>query len=157
MKSLTAFFILALCTHSFAGDPPITVEPSGDPQVDELVSHLVSTKPAPYPTGCYSGMTLDSYETPEVAEAMDSLIKLGPKAFPALVKDLTYIILMRLFISEPIEGWASIMVAILVLGGMQMTMLGVLGEYIWRTLEEARKRPLYFVEDAAGFHEDGPG
>jgi len=73
------------------------------------------------------------------------------------VKDLTYIILMRLFISEPIEGWASIMVAILVLGGMQMTMLGVLGEYIWRTLEEARKRPLYFVEDAAGFHEDGPG
>lgn len=68
-----------------------------------------------------------------------------------------YITLMRLVVAEPIQGWASIMVAILVLGGMQMTMLGVLGEYIWRTLEEARKRPTYFIEDSAGFQDEEPG
>jgi dolichol-phosphate mannosyltransferase len=33
---------------------------------------------------------------------------------------------------------------------MQMLMLGVLGEYIWRNLEESRKRPLYLVEEKIG-------
>jgi dolichol-phosphate mannosyltransferase len=43
-------------------------------------------------------------------------------------------------------GWPSLMVAILVLGGIQMTMLGVIGEYLWRTLEAARKAPLFYLE-----------
>ena len=38
------------------------------------------------------------------------------------------------------------MVAVLVLGGIQMIMLGVAGEYLWRNLDESRKRPLYFIE-----------
>lgn len=44
-------------------------------------------------------------------------------------------------------GWAEPVVLILVIGGTQMTMLGVLGEYLWRTLSETRKRPLYFIEE----------
>jgi dolichol-phosphate mannosyltransferase len=44
------------------------------------------------------------------------------------------------------EGWASLMVVILVMGGMQMLMMGVLGEYIWRTLDESRRRPRYLIE-----------
>lgn len=56
----------------------------------------------------------------------------------------------RLMHKTKIEGYASLMVAILCLGGVQMTMLGVLGEYLWRTLEEARKRPLYFLEATYG-------
>lgn len=56
------------------------------------------------------------------------------------------IILMRLFARTPIQGWSSLMVITLVMGGVQMVMLGVLGEYLWRTLEESRKRPLYFIE-----------
>ncbi|HMB08133.1 MAG TPA: glycosyltransferase family 2 protein [Isosphaeraceae bacterium] len=56
------------------------------------------------------------------------------------------IIILRLFARAPIQGWSSLMVVVLVLGGAQMTMLGVLGEYLWRTLEESRKRPLYFIE-----------
>jgi polyisoprenyl-phosphate glycosyltransferase len=58
------------------------------------------------------------------------------------------IILLRILGGEPVQGWASLMVVLLVLGGIQMIMLGVLGEYLWRTLEEARGRPLYFIEDA---------
>jgi dolichol-phosphate mannosyltransferase len=47
---------------------------------------------------------------------------------------------------NPPEGWASTMVIILVLSGVQMMMLGVLGEYLWRTLDESRSRPLYVIE-----------
>ncbi len=60
------------------------------------------------------------------------------------------VIFLRLFAGTPIEGWASLMVVVLLLGGIQMIMLGVLGEYLWRTLEETRRRPLYFIEDAYG-------
>ena len=57
------------------------------------------------------------------------------------------VVIVRLTTSVPVQGWASLMVAMLVLGGVQMMMLGVLGEYLWRTLEAARRRPLYFVEE----------
>ncbi len=50
-------------------------------------------------------------------------------------------------IGEPVMGWSSIMVAGLILGGTQMMMLGVLGEYVWRALDESRSRPLYLIED----------
>jgi len=46
-------------------------------------------------------------------------------------------------------GYASIMITLLVLGGLQMVMLGVLGEYLWRALEESRRRPRYFIESSS--------
>jgi glycosyltransferase involved in cell wall biosynthesis len=46
----------------------------------------------------------------------------------------------------PFEGWAPIMVTILVIGGFQMIMIGVIGEYLWRTLDITRKRSLFIVE-----------
>lgn len=45
-----------------------------------------------------------------------------------------------------VEGWASLMVAALVLGGAQLFMLGVFGEYLWRNLDESRRRPNWFIE-----------
>ena len=45
-----------------------------------------------------------------------------------------------------IAGWASLMVAVLLLSGFQILMLGILGEYMWRNLDESRKRPLYVIE-----------
>lgn len=47
----------------------------------------------------------------------------------------------------PFDGWAPIMIAILLVGGMIMFMLGVIGEYIWRINEEVRKRPNYVVRE----------
>ena len=47
---------------------------------------------------------------------------------------------------RPPQGWASLMVVVLVVGGIQMLMMGVLGEYLWRALDEARRRPMYIVE-----------
>jgi polyisoprenyl-phosphate glycosyltransferase len=59
----------------------------------------------------------------------------------------TFVVFLRLRSSSPVPGWSSLMVVVLVLGGVQMIMLGVLGEYLWRTLEAARHRPAYFLEE----------
>lgn len=64
------------------------------------------------------------------------------------------VIVNRVFFYTPVQGYASLIVAILVIGGLQMIMMGILGEYIWRALDEARNRPRFIVEDQAGF---GPG
>jgi glycosyltransferase involved in cell wall biosynthesis len=47
-------------------------------------------------------------------------------------------------------GWASLMVVVLILGGVQMLMLGVLGEYLWRALDVGRRRPRYIIESTLG-------
>lgn len=47
----------------------------------------------------------------------------------------------------PFEGWAPLMIVVLLVGGLIMVMLGVIGEYVWRINEEVRKRPNYVVRD----------
>ena len=48
--------------------------------------------------------------------------------------------------NDVLPGWTSLMVAMLLLSGFQMIMLGMLGEYMWRNLDESRSRPLYVIE-----------
>jgi dolichol-phosphate mannosyltransferase len=61
-----------------------------------------------------------------------------------------YVVLDKLFFSNIIAGWASIVVLILFLSGVQLTILGIMGEYLWRNLDESRKRPLFFIEKKSG-------
>ncbi len=49
-----------------------------------------------------------------------------------------------------VQGWSSLMVVVLVASGFQMVMMGVLGEYLWRALDESRRRPRYLVEAEVG-------
>lgn len=56
------------------------------------------------------------------------------------------IVIGRLLFQFRVEGWSSLMVVILIVSGVQMMMIGVLGEYLWRNLEETRRRPRYIVE-----------
>lgn len=56
----------------------------------------------------------------------------------------------------PFEGWAPIMVAVLVIGGLLMMMLGILGEYLWRLYDDVRAKPLYLVAQALR-RDAGPG
>src|ERR1043166_673680 len=51
-----------------------------------------------------------------------------------------WIIHDTLVLGNPVRGWSPIMVMILVIGGFQMIMLGVIGEYLWRTLAQVRRR-----------------
>ena len=57
-----------------------------------------------------------------------------------------FILFFHLFYGHSVEGWSSLMVVTLILGGINISILGVVGEYLWRNLDESRKRPLYFVE-----------
>lgn len=61
------------------------------------------------------------------------------------------VLLAYLLFSIPVHGWASMMVAILGLGGIQLVMLGVLGEYLWRSLDETRRRPPFIVHRTINF------
>jgi dolichol-phosphate mannosyltransferase len=49
-----------------------------------------------------------------------------------------------------IQGWTSLMLVVVVLGAVQMFVLGMIGEYLGRLYVEAKKRPLYIVSDIAG-------
>ena len=55
------------------------------------------------------------------------------------------LIMLRLFHATQVPGWTSLIVVMLIIGGLQMVMLGIIGEYVWRTLDEARARPRYIV------------
>lgn len=62
-----------------------------------------------------------------------------------------FVLAMRLLFHATITGWASLMVVVLVIGGVQMVMLGVIGEYLWRALDELRGRPPFIVAERLGF------
>lgn len=49
-----------------------------------------------------------------------------------------------------IQGWTSLMLVVVILGAVQMFVLGMIGEYLGRLYIEAKKRPLYIVSDIAG-------
>jgi len=63
---------------------------------------------------------------------------------------LCYTLYIRLFTSTAVPGWTTVVVLVLLLGGVQLVMIGVLGEYLWRALDEARARPLYIIERTIG-------
>lgn len=66
------------------------------------------------------------------------------------------VVVVNALAGRPPEGWASLMVVVLVVGGIQMLMMGVLGEYLWRALDEARTRPRYLVESTTLRSNDQP-
>lgn len=64
------------------------------------------------------------------------------------------LIIKTLITGADTPGYASIMVAVLMLGGLNLMSLGIVGEYLGRVAQEVRKRPLYVVAEEGGG--DGP-
>lgn len=67
-------------------------------------------------------------------------------AVAALVLGLYYLI-RALFYGDPVPGFPTLVVIILMLGGVQLVAIGVLGEYLGRMWIESKGRPLYIVQD----------
>lgn len=65
-----------------------------------------------------------------------------------------FLIVRTLLFGIDVPGYASLMVAILFLGGIQLITLGVLGEYLGRVYEEVKGRPLYLVREKYGFEQE---
>ncbi len=55
------------------------------------------------------------------------------------------------FRGQTVQGWASIFVLVSFLGGVQLVVMGMLGEYIGRIHEEVKRRPLYLIREQIGF------
>jgi len=63
---------------------------------------------------------------------------------------LAFVYLASVFVQRAmghtVEGWATIMVAMLFLGGVQLICIGIIGEYIGRIFNETKSRPMYVIE-----------
>ena len=75
-----------------------------------------------------------------VASCMGLIVSLMSFGWCAVV------MIMQLVWGQPVQGWSSLMAVLSFLGGIQLLTLGVIGEYLWRTLEESRRRPLFIVD-----------
>lgn len=58
-----------------------------------------------------------------------------------------YVLISKYVLQNVVEGWPSLMLTILFLGGVQLICIGILGEYLWRIMNNVRKRPLYIIDD----------
>ena len=76
---------------------------------------------------------------------------LGFFASVIALSGIVYTLVVRLETREWVPGWASIFLAVLFMGGVQLICLGVIGEYLGRIYGESKHRPLYFVAEKLGF------
>lgn len=65
-----------------------------------------------------------------------------------------YIVVNRIFnTANQVPGWTTIVVAVIFLGGVQLIIIGLVGEYITRIFNEVKNRPLYILKEKVGFND----
>ena len=66
----------------------------------------------------------------------------------------SFLIIRTLIYGKDVPGYASLMVVMLFLGGIQLLSIGIIGEYLGRIYLETKRRPLYLVRERYGFEEN---
>jgi glycosyltransferase involved in cell wall biosynthesis len=58
---------------------------------------------------------------------------------------LLYVLYIGLFTGDAVPGWTSVIIAVLILGGVQLACLGIIGQYLGRVYDEVKGRPIFLV------------
>jgi dolichol-phosphate mannosyltransferase len=99
---------------------------------------------------CIDSLVSFSYVPIRMMAALGLLTALLGFAYAAVV------VVRALAGVAPVSGWSSLMCVVLVMSGVQMLLLGILGEYLWRTYDETRKRPAFIIESTRGLEARNP-
>lgn len=78
---------------------------------------------------------------------------LGSMTAVAALIYLLIVVLQKLFVGIDVPGYASIIVLILLLGSMQLFCIGIIGEYVGRTFEQSKRRPIYLAKEIITYDE----
>jgi len=79
---------------------------------------------------------------------------LGFMASGLALVGIAYATILRLLTQQWVAGWTLLFIGIMFLGGLQLLMLGLIGEYVGRIYNEVKGRPLYFIRERLGFAEN---
>ena len=93
------------------------------------------------------GITSSSTWPLRVWSYFGAVISLAAFAYAA------FLIVRTLILGTDVPGYASLMVVVLFMGGINLLTLGIIGEYLGRAYMEVKGRPLYLVRESLGFEE----
>ncbi len=82
------------------------------------------------------------------------VITIGSWIVVATVLMIIYALINRLFTDQWVSGWTMLFIAIMFMGGVQLVVLGVIGEYVGRIYMATKSRPLYLVKRKLGFERE---
>ncbi|HSG06215.1 MAG TPA: glycosyltransferase, partial [Nitrospiria bacterium] len=101
----------------------------------------------------WDGVTSFSFSPLRLASYLGLVVSLLSFVFGIFVIIGRFVFDQTTFLGFPTHGWGSMMVAVLFLSGVQLIVLGMMGEYLGRTYDEAKRRPLYILRGKLGFDE----
>jgi polyisoprenyl-phosphate glycosyltransferase len=87
------------------------------------------------------GLTSFSVAPLRLASLLGILLAVSALVFGAVI------VVQTIIYEQTVPGYPSIVVGLMVLGGVQLTMIGIMGEYIGKILSELKQRPVYFVAE----------
>lgn len=71
----------------------------------------------------------------------------GIISFLVSIAGIVFIVVRKLTVGGSIEGWASLVTIILLIGGIQLLSIGILGKYVAKIFMETKRRPVYIVKE----------
>lgn len=66
---------------------------------------------------------------------------------------MCYVLVKTLIIGDPVQGYPTLIITILFLGGLQLLAIGIIGEYLSRIFHETKHRPVYLINETGGISE----
>ena len=79
---------------------------------------------------------------------------LAPILLPIAILLTAVYFTKALLFGDPVQGFPTLIVAILLIGGVQLLGMGIMGEYISRIFIETKRRPVYLISEKGGLEDD---